>query len=205
MEILLISPRDLMYYTIIIFCLFLIAFILLKYWNIKKEEKEEIVVKKISEPKKEEVKEEAISSDLEDVLAKMQNDLDNGRDVTQMFEEEQEEKAIISYQELVRANLKNELPKEQSREEIPIDNEIPIINEESSIENTKKETKKFKQTDFISPIYGTMDVKSIPKKNPIDDIKDIDIEKTLNLTGLSAEKKKNDEFLKSLKEFRNSL
>ena len=92
MEILLISPRDLMYYTIIIFCLFLIAFILLKYWNIKKEEKEEIVVKKISEPKKEEVKEEAISSDLEDVLAKMQNDLDNGRDVTQMFEEEQEEK-----------------------------------------------------------------------------------------------------------------
>ena len=69
------------------------------------------------------------------------------------FEEEQEENAIISYQELVqavnekRARLENsELPKK-------LEPEIPA----ELIENVEKptpETPKFKNSEFISPIFG---------------------------------------------------
>lgn len=206
MDLLLISLKDIICYMVIITCLLTIAFILLKFWSISKEEKEEIVVHKIednnikSEPKFEKEPEEEISSELESVLKQMQESLDQKKDVTQMFEEEQEEKAIISYQELVRANLKQEIKEE---EELP-NIDIPKIEEEIPILDTKEE-KKFKQTGFISPIYGTMDIKSIPKKPKIEEIRDIDIEAALNLNGLSEEKKKNAEFLKSLKEFRNNL
>ena len=75
----------------------------------------------------------------------MQESLDQEKDVTQMFEEEQEEKAIISYQELVRANLKQEIKEEPRKEEF----DIPKIEEDIPILDTKEE-KKFKQTDFIS-------------------------------------------------------
>ena len=210
MDLLLISLKDIICYMVIIMCLLTIAFILLKFWSMRKEEKEEIVVHKIqdnkpknesiSESKLESEPEEEISSELEAVLKQMQESLDQEKDVTQMFEEEQEEKAIISYQELVRANLKQEIKEETRKEEF----DIPKIEEDIPILDTKEE-KKFKQTDFISPIYGTMDVRSIPRKTKIEEAKDFDIEEALNLNGISEEKKKNAEFLKSLKEFRSNL
>ena len=210
MDLLLISLKDIICYMVIIMCLLTIAFILLKFWSMRKEEKEEIVVHKIQDnkPKNESISqsklesepEEEISSELEAVLKQMQESLDQEKDVTQMFEEEQEEKAIISYQELVRANLKQEIKEETRKEEF----DIPKIEEDIPILDTKEE-KKFKQTDFISPIYGTMDVRSIPRKTKIEEAKDFDIEEALNLNGISEEKKKNAEFLKSLKEFRSNL
>lgn len=219
MNFLLLNITELIYYIIIVFCLVIIAVILLKYWSIRKEENERVVVRKIEDPDplvkeekvlNEEQPEEEFSSELEGVLKQMQDSLETGKDVTQIFEEEQEEKAIISYQELVRANLKQEIkepvskPKDVLEPIIEnIDEEIPILDSEFS--NPKKEEKKFKHTDFISPIYGTMDARSIPRKTKIEEARDIDIEKTLNLTGLSEEKKKNAEFLRSLKEFRNNL
>lgn len=210
MDLLLISLKDIICYMVIIMCLLTIAFILLKFWSMRKEEKEEIVVHKIQDnkPKNESISqsklesepEEEISSELEAVLKQMQESLDQEKDVTQMFEEEQEEKAIISYQELVRANLKQEIKEEPRKEEF----DIPKIEEDIPILDTKEE-KKFKQTDFISPIYGTMDVRSVPRKTKIEEAKDFDIEEALNLNGISEEKKKNAEFLKSLKEFRSNL
>lgn len=210
MDLLLISLKDIICYMVIIMCLLTIAFILLKFWSMRKEEKEEIVVHKIQDnkPKNESISqsklesepEEEISSELEAVLKQMQESLDQEKDVTQMFEEEQEEKAIISYQELVRANLKQEIKEEPRKEEF----DIPKIEEDIPILDTKEE-KKFKQTDFISPIYGTMDVRSVPRKAKIEEAKDFDIEEALNLNGISEEKKKNAEFLKSLKEFRSNL
>ena len=233
MSYLMIDIKDLIYYVIIIVCLLIIAVILLKYWSLRKEEKEQVVVRKIEDPKpkpivKPEVKEdskvqieeeEEFTSELADVLEQMQKNLESGKNATQIFEVEQEEKAIISYQELVRANLKQEINPHNEFKDIPADDikakaediedefsEIPIAEEIPILDNQiKKEEKKFKHTDFISPIYGTMDVSSIPKKTKIDEARDIDIEKTLNLTGLSEEKKKNAEFLQSLKEFRNNL
>lgn len=210
MDLLLISLKDIICYMVIIMCLLTIAFILLKFWSMRKEEKEEIVVHKIQDnkPKNESISqsklesepEEEISSELEAVLKQMQESLDQEKDVTQMFEEEQEEKAIISYQELVRANLKQGIKEEPRKEEF----DIPKIEEDIPILDTKEE-KKFKQTDFISPIYGTMDVRSVPRKTKIEEAKDFDIEEALNLNGISEEKKKNAEFLKSLKEFRSNL
>ena len=49
----------------------------------------------------EEAKEEKPKANLEEVLEKMQADLDKKEDVVAIFEQEQEEKAIISYQELL--------------------------------------------------------------------------------------------------------
>lgn len=246
MSFLAISVQDLIYYIMIIICLLIIAFILLKFWSIRKEEKEEIVVRKIEDPKPREPKietsikptvkketEENFTSDLEQVLEQMQNSLEQDKDVTQIFEQEQEEKAIISYQELIRANLKQDIKdnvdpldvlepiktEENNIEKIDIEKidienidiakSIPTIDIEDEIPTLKESRqpteKKFKQTGFISPIYGTMDVQNIPKKTPINEMKDLDIEKPLDLNGLSEEKKKNAEFLRSLKEFRNNL
>ena len=51
----------------------------------------------------EEAKEEKPKANLEEVLEKMQADLDKKEDVVAIFEQEQEEKAIISYQELLKS------------------------------------------------------------------------------------------------------
>ena len=90
------------------------------------------------------------------------------------FEREQEEKAIISYQELLKATGKlRELTKENVKEEIQIED----IEKEETV---KEEPKKFKNTEFISPVYG----KEAPE---------------------SVMNRKNQEFLNSLKDFRRNL
>lgn len=138
-------------------------------------------------------------SEIEEMLEKMQQDLETkSEDVVETFEKEQEEKSIISYQELLKTIHKEDSinkieVKEPVMEEVEtIEEEIPapatqhILNEETispatrrilneeNIEATleyqpketqaiveeKKETqavKKFKNTDFISPIYGKME------------------------------------------------
>lgn len=173
------------------------------------EEKDELINEKIEIPigenkKPTVVKEEKM--DLDDVLNKMQKTLDNQEQIVQNFEEEQEEKSIISYKELVESLNKEKKEIEEIKEE---------INEEDSTKEKVKEflktteeekDKKFKNTDFISPIFGKMDSnieyptvkmheKEI-KKEEKEEIFDYKHAKSVN---------KNIEFLENLKEFRNNL
>jgi len=95
------------------------------------------------------------------------------------FEEEQEANAIISYQELVRAvNEKKalyEVKNDPTKEIQNLLGEVSLSEVENEQQNLEQEQPKFKNSDFISPIFG---------KEP---------------------NKTNDEFLKELKDFRNNL
>ena len=220
MEVLTITSTELIFYSVLFICLILIAIIIVKLRKLKEEDKKEVVVTKIND-KKEEV------SGLEEVLKQMQESVDNNKEATkkatELFEEEQEEKAIISYQELVRANLKNKMP-ERARVEVapepkpevkpttqkPIEEtpsfeikdetpsfeikeefkdeiiDVPKHDDLEALDLIEEEQpKKFKNTDFISPIYGTMQTNQVNQNN--------------------NEQKNNDEFLNSLKQFRDNL
>ena len=91
-------------------------------------------------------------------------------------ENEQEEKAIISYQELVDSIKEkspkveivddeleyhqNKLQEELSQTIEAIENKEPRLQEievSSTNDKTTEAVKKFKNTDFISPVYGKMD------------------------------------------------
>ncbi|MBO6195246.1 MAG: hypothetical protein J6O56_02725 [Bacilli bacterium] len=91
------------------------------------------------------------------------------------FEKEQEETAIISYDELCkRAGVKKKIYKTVTDDAMDVSKIVPDIN---------KETKKFKATKYVSPIYGV-------EKEPVKEMVEEDLDKT---------------FLKNLKEFRNTL
>lgn len=105
-------------------------------------------------------------TDIEKVLESLEENK-NARPMT-TFEEEQEANAIISYQELVEA------VRAKKESMVPVNN---VVKEaiETVEKEVKEETKKFKSSEFISPIFG----------------------KDSNKT--------NDEFLKELKDFRSNL
>ncbi len=176
--------------------------------------------------------------EVEEMLMKMQKDLESKpEDAVANFENEQEEKSIISYQELLESVKNAENVKvtpvkiEEEPEKIEIDNygfnEEPIhidikepekVEEKielkeviDDIESTESNDKKFKGTDFISPIFGRQEnnVKypTVPKlhsniKEEVVKPNIIDLEATRRL---DEEIKKNDDFLKALKDFRKSL
>lgn len=136
-----------------------------------------IIILIITRPKKvkpinitiDDVKEE--KTDIEKVIESLEENK-NSRPMT-TFEEEQEANAIISYQELVEAvRKKRELMGET--EEIKPNVNLEVKEEVEEIIKPK-ETKKFKSSEFISPIFGKDSNKS------------------------------NDEFLQDLKDFRNNL
>lgn len=155
-------------------------------------------------------------------------------EVVKKFEQEQEEKAIISYQELVdnvkqgRIEIEEEddgnvdfvealtnssekvEPLEEVKEEKVIDKEdsvTPSMLREAieSIETNKKEdAKSFKQSEFISPIYGRIEPKlDYPTVKKSDNI--LDIMNTRDYNKLTEEIKKQEEFLNTLIEFRKNL
>ncbi len=170
-----------------------------------KDSKEEPVTKK----------EEPINNEIEEMLLKMQKDLEaTPKDVVESFENEQEEKSIISYQELLNSVKEKQKPKVTP---VKIDEKIEI-NDFDNDKTLKMDridpNKKFKSTEFISPIFGVQDsdikYPSVPKLlNKEEDIFDkLNIEKEekiINTKRLDAEIKKNDDFLKALKEFRKNL
>lgn len=168
------------------------------------------------------------------------------------FEAEQEEKSIISYQELVNSmKNKNQVSKIQKVESVPVidienTDEVPVIDIEDKIdapvieiddevEPIKKMIenkdsfdsnnvvkKKFKTTEFISPVYGKMEntseypVIKNSKHEMIEKVSEpirsreeyrnnISLEESLDLQPLSDEIKKNDDFLNALKDFRKNL
>lgn len=141
--------------------------------KLKETTEEDVEEEKIDETYKEQLEEE--KNDIKSVLEKMEKDLEKEQEGDiETFEREQEEKAIISYQELLKATGKlRELTKENVKEEIQIED----IEKEETV---KEEPKKFKNTEFISPVYG----KEAPE---------------------SVMNRKNQEFLNSLKDFRRNL
>ncbi len=254
---------------VIVICLGIIVYILIKNRKKDEEEIAELMddIEKAEErlEQNKEVKEVGFvekKSEIEEMLERMQHDLEaKTEDVVEKFEQEQEEKSIISYQELVKSLKGNQLdkvaPVKEEKVVEPNKNiEIDKISEgndsdlkqnidrltkslEKSVEDLEVETKKFKSTDFISPVYGKMEehleypkVQPFSKKEQVrfefDNVSDLDkesknitdyldelefrnnikvdsLEQTLNMPPISAEIKKNDEFLQALKEFRKNL
>lgn len=148
------------------------------------------------------------TSEIASVIQEMQQGMENKNlDVT-TFEQQQEEKSIISYQELINS----------AKSKMEVD-EQPFVMDEPAI-NINEAIKKFKNTEFISPVYGRVDnnveyptiknfygQSSKPLETPMEAISKptIDLEQTLNIKPLTEEIKKNDQFLDALKEFRKNL
>lgn len=154
--------------------------------DLRKDRKEKEVIKELEKGLNQqevqkiestETKFEEKKSEIEEMLEKMQEDLDKKpEDVVTTFENEQEEKAIISYQELVDSIKEkspkveivddeleyhqNKLQEELSQTIEAIENKEPRLQEievSSTNDKTTEAVKKFKNTDFISPVYGKMD------------------------------------------------
>ena len=219
-------------YICIIIVLIIIAtilFIIASNQKNRKKIKDDFVEAERVEVELEKIEENSESNELENILKKMQEDIDlKPEDVVKKFEEEQEEKAIISYQELVD-NVKSgkiEVIDDEESEVNFVENlniedpvELVINNEESSsvtpemvkevIQNIstssiKEEPKKFKNSEFISPIYGVMNTNlEYPKVKKTENI--LDIMNTKDYNELTEEIKKQEDFLNAFKEFRNNL
>ena len=173
------------------------------------------------------------NNELQDLINKMKEEIElKPEDVVKKFEEEQEEKAIISYKELVdnvKAGNIEVVEDEDSDvdfvqslnidelnepiieiEEQKEDGEVTPEMVKSAIENisinsVKEEKKKFKQSEFISPIFGIMDVGNLeyPTVKKTENI--MDLMNTRDYNELTEEIKRQEEFLQALKEFRNNL
>ena len=208
-----------------------ILFIIASNQRNRKKIKDDYVQAERVEAELEKIEEAPQSSELEDILKKMQEDIDlKPEDVVKKFEEEQEEKAIISYQELVD-NVKSGkievIDDEESDvnfvESLEVDlTEEPIVetieDEESSVtpemlkeaiqtiseSSVKEEPKMFKNSEFISAIYGVMEnnleYPTVKKSETV-----LDIMNTKDYNELTEEIKKQEEFLNALKAFRNNL
>lgn len=178
------------------------------------------------------VKEDKV--DLEDMLLKMQKSLNaKQEEVVENFEAEQEEKAIISYQELLNSmkssSLKEEIKQhemleEQTASELTKQKVTEFLNKEEpkikKIDSLIESEKKFKNTDFISPIFGkqeaNVDYPTIKlfdesykhaKQEKEEIMNEIDKTKTIDKISVTSNEidTKNDEFLRALKQFRNNL
>jgi len=220
-------------YICIIIVLVIIAtilFIVAANQKNRKKIKDDFVEAERVEAELEKIEETPQSNELENILKKMQEDIDlKPEDVVKKFEEEQEEKAIISYQELVdnvKAGKIEVIDDEETNtnfvESLNIEEKIePIttIEEDASsvtpemvkeaiqnisISSVKEEPKKFKNSAFISPIYGVMNENlEYPKVKKSENI--LDIMNTKDYNELTEEIKRQEEFLNALKEFRNNL
>ena len=173
------------------------------------------------------------NNELDNIIKKMQEEIElKPEDVVKKFEEEQEEKAIISYKELVD-NVKSgniEVIEDESSdidfvqnlnidtlsepimeiEESKEDNSVTPEMVKSAIENisinsVKEEKKKFKQSDFISPIFGVMDTGKLEYPTVKKTENFMDLMNTRDYNELTEEIKRQEEFLQALKEFRNNL
>lgn len=220
-------------YICIIIVLAIIAtilFIVAANQRNRRKIKEDFVQAEKIEAELEKVEDTPKSNELEDILKKMQEDVNlKPEDVVKKFEEEQEEKAIISYQELVdnvklgkieviddeesEINFVESLNIEETVEPIlSTGEENPSVTPEMvkeaiesiSISSVKEEPKKFKNSAFISPIYGVMNENlEYPKVKKSEN--SLDIMNTKDYNELTEEIQKQEEFLKALKEFRNNL
>ncbi len=216
---------------IVLLILMTILFIVCSNQNKRKKIKNDFVEAEKLENELENDNDSPITNELENIIKKMQEDIEiKPEDVVKKFEEEQEENAIISYKELVD-NVKSGKIEVVDDEETGTNFVESLVNDHNlvepimtidkneskvtpqmvretieniSINSVKEEPKKFKQSKFISPIYGVMNndtvYPTIKKSNNI-----LDIMNTKDYNELTEEIKKQEEFLQALKEFRNNL
>lgn len=169
----------------------------------KVEQKEEPIQKKEEQPiNLVEKKEPQIESNLEEELGKTREQTEvieiiesmqeKVKDITEKvadYEDEQEENAIISYTELLNAvKAKKEVQEELKFEPVKEEKKENEIKEEPKFNETKEE-KKFRSTEAISPLGR--------------------INKQINTDSYQSDLKvsnmQDDDFLKSLKDFRSNL
>lgn len=128
---------------------------------------------------------------------------------------------------VIEIDEKNDVPVIEIEDENLEEAKQFIEDNEDLIKQENEVKKKFKTTEFISPIYGKMEntaeyptIRANNKHEMKVEEEDIDIEKhsrntkyrtnlsleeTLNIEPLKEEIKKNDEFLSALKDFRKNL
>lgn len=214
-----------------------------------KPRKEDIAVKPIIEEPKENVIElqsvlEKMQKNLEATPEEVVSNFEQDQEEKSIISY-QELVKTLKKEEPVQIEVKEQFKKEFSKplldsdiDVIDIDDDILVKQVEPKIEEETKEDviedikdeikekikeKKFKNTDFISPIYGKMDnnveyptvnLKKHRSTSIEEDINDLDLEvrksrtrleQTIDIEPLREEMKKNDEFLKSLKDFRSNL
>ncbi len=153
---------------------------------------------------------------LKEITQKIQ-DVIEGRNIElTSFEQAQEENSIISYDELLRATNQNKTQQSNQPDEM-----FKLARKIEADEVIKKEppieirTEKFKNSDFISPIYG---VQTNEIDNNINESKRIqkqqeEIEYLFPNYGINAndeeetkiKSNEDEKFLSSLKEFRKNL
>ena len=212
-------------YICIIIVLFIIATILSIVISNQKNRKK-IKDDFIEAEKIESELENTVPNELENILKKMQEDINvKPEDVVKKFEEEQEEKAIISYKELVdnvKAGKIEVVDDEESNinyvENLDVEDSNTTVEEKSQVtpemvkeaietistSSIKEEPKKFKNSEFISPIYGIMEEKlDYPKVKKTEQV--LDIMNTKDYNELTEEIKMQEDFLEALKRFRDNL
>ncbi len=158
-------------------------------------------------------------SELDNILDQMQKDMEvKPEQVVANFEAEQEKNAIISYQELVDCVKNNKIQViddeesevnfvqaiEQEIKEEPINN----IKSKSHLDaiDELNETKKFTNSEIISPVFGRMNDPRYPKVENYTNQNSLKLgENTMDLEPVTSEIKKNEEFLKNLVDFRKNL
>lgn len=189
-----------------------------------KEEKME-AVQEVETKKEEPVMErkEESSLNIEAMLEQMQKDLNTkAEDVVATFEQEQEENSIISYQELVRSLKGEKVAPAKVEKTVKVEQPVVEITKEEPhvhvaaeqlsidtiIDEDKSSTKKFKNTEFISPVYGKMDEHLEYPKVPQFHNNDREIEKELETyesnTESSLVNKNIDDFLGDF-DFENNI
>ena len=195
--------------------------------NLKKRKKikDDLVEieKQIEIEEKSKIKEEK-TSELDNILDKMQKDMEvKPEQVVANFEAEQEKNAIISYQELVDCVKNNKIQVIDDEEseinfvaslEHELKNE-PVVTVSSNEASNKShldaidelnEEKRFTSSEIISPIYGRMSDPKYPKMENYTNQNSLKLgENTMDLEPVTSEIKKNEEFLKNLVDFRNNL
>ena len=169
----------------------------------KVEQKEEPIQKKEEQPiSLVEKKEPQIEPNLEEELGKTREQTEvieiiesmqeKVKDITEKvadYEDEQEENAIISYTELLNAvKAKKEVQEELKFEPVKEEKKVNEIKEEPKFNETKEE-KKFRSTEAISPLGR------INKQINSDSYQ----------SNLKVSNMQDDDFLKSLKDFRSNL
>lgn len=131
------------------------------------------------------------------------------KDKYEQFEEEQEKNAIISYNEL--KNSFDKLYEENERIQYLEDDEIPInIDELYKLKDEQENTKKVKLDDFssankekIEEVNTTSKFKNSPYISPVYGIQEPPVE--VKKTGYDKEIENTTQFLQTLKELKNNL
>lgn len=147
---------------------------------------------------------------LKEITDKIQQQLDNKAIDLTKYEEDQEETSVISYNELIQKIGK---PATEPKEEFNLDNLVHKIEEDEKIEqaepyviNPEQEKTGFKNSIFISPIYGSQE--NIQKETIVNHeppkVEKIQ-EQPQIIKPQTPEMLEEEKFLNNLKKFRNNL